>query len=117
MHWNRSFTLLLTFAWLSIIQVYGQDNRDLNDLANLKYYRPANAILPPPNKGDKRVVFIGNSITEFWFSTDSTFSKGKSYINRGISGQTSMQMLIRFRQDVIDLHPKVVVILGGINDI
>ena len=60
---------------------------------------------------------MGNSITEFWFSTDTTFSKGKPYINRGISGQTSLQMLIRFRQDVIDLHPNLVVILAGINDI
>jgi lysophospholipase L1-like esterase len=62
-------------------------------------------------------VFLGNSITEFWFSTDTTFSEGKPYINRGISGQTSLQMLIRFRQDVIDLQPSVVVILAGINDI
>ena len=109
--------MLLTITCLNVVHTFGQDNRDLNDLGNLKYYQPANAILPLPSNGEKRVVFMGNSITEFWFSTDTTFSKGKSYINRGISGQTSMQMLIRFRQDVIDLHPEQVVILAGINDI
>lgn len=117
MNWNQTLSLLLTITLLSAVEGYTQDNRDLNDLGNLKYYQMANARLPSLSAGDKRVVFMGNSITEFWFSTDTTFSKGKPYINRGISGQTSMQMLIRFRQDVIDLHPELVVILGGINDI
>ncbi len=60
---------------------------------------------------------MGNSITEFWGEIDSSFFKGKPYVNRGISGQTTSQMLLRFRQDVIDLNPSVVVILAGINDI
>ncbi len=60
---------------------------------------------------------MGNSITEFWGEIDSSFFKGKPYVNRGISGQTTPQMLLRFRQDVIELKPAVVVILAGINDI
>lgn len=100
-----------------ITNLPGQDNRNEMDWANLTYYQSANATLLPPSAHEKRVVFLGNSITEFWFSTDSTFGDGKPYINRGISGQTSLQMLIRFRQDVIDLKPSVVVILAGINDI
>jgi lysophospholipase L1-like esterase len=60
---------------------------------------------------------MGNSITEFWDKTDKEFFKGKPYINRGISGQTTPQMLLRFRQDVIELKPAVVIILAGINDI
>lgn len=76
-----------------------------------------NAKVAPPAKGENRVVFMGNSITEGWLRTDSAFFAGKPYINRGISGQTTPQMVLRFRQDVIDLHPKVVVILAGTNDI
>ena len=66
---------------------------------------------------EDRVVFMGNSITQNWKTTLQEFFEGKSYINRGISGQTTPQMLIRFRPDVIDLKPKVVIILAGINDI
>ena len=66
---------------------------------------------------EDRVVFMGNSITQNWKTTLPEFFEGKSYINRGISGQTTPQMLIRFRPDVIDLKPKVVIILAGINDI
>ena len=66
---------------------------------------------------EKRVVFMGNSITEGWLGLYPSFFKNKSYINRGISGQTTPQMLVRFRADVIHLHPKVVVILAGTNDI
>jgi lysophospholipase L1-like esterase len=64
-----------------------------------------------------RIILMGNSITESWVTIDSAFFKGKSYINRGISGETTSQMLIRFRSDVIELHPKAVVLLAGINDI
>ena len=71
--------------------------------------------LPPPKPGENRVVFMGDSITEAWHL--DKFFPGKPYINRGISGQTTPQMLVRFRQDVIDLKPKVVVILAGTNDI
>lgn len=116
----KSFYLLTTLSICTMINVpetSGQDNYDLNDWANLTYYQAANAALPPVSANDKRVVFMGNSITEGWIKTDPSFFSGKPYVNRGISGQTTPQMLIRFRQDVIDLQPAVVVLLGGTNDI
>lgn len=88
----------------------------LNDWPNLARYRTEDAALPAPAPGENRVVFMGDSITDAW-GHGSTFFPGKPYINRGISGQTTPQMLIRFRPDVIALQPKVVVILAGINDI
>jgi acyl-CoA thioesterase I len=87
-----------------------------NDWAYLARFREENARLGPPARGDNRVVFMGDSITEGWGPPDRFFA-GKPYVNRGISGQTTPQMLIRFRPDVIDLKPKVVVILAGTNDI
>ncbi|RYY69848.1 MAG: acylhydrolase [Chitinophagaceae bacterium] len=87
------------------------------DWANLAKYSSDNARLGAPKAGEKRVVFMGNSITEGWKLMDSAFFTGRPYIDRGISGQTSPQMLIRFRPDVIALKPAVVVILAGINDI
>src|SRR5437868_5282686 len=87
------------------------------DWANLARFRDANAQLAAPMKNEKRVVFMGNSITEGWQQYFATMFPGKPYINRGISGQTTPQMLVRFRQDVIDLRPRVVVILAGTNDI
>ena len=87
-----------------------------NDWANLQRYRDANASLTRmPN--ENRVVFMGNSITEGWAPMFAELFPGKPYIGRGISGQTTPQMLLRFRQDVIALQPKVVVILAGTNDI
>ena len=86
-----------------------------DDFGELAHYRDANAALKPPAAGENRVVFFGDSITEAWHLDE--YFPGKPYVNRGISGQTTPQMLIRFRQDVIDLHPKVVVILAGTNDI
>jgi acetyl esterase/lipase/lysophospholipase L1-like esterase len=94
-----------------------QMNPPAMDWPNLKKYKEANRKLGAPKTGENRVVFMGNSITEFWKELDSAFWEGKSYIDRGISGQTTPQMLLRFRQDVIDLKPKLVVILAGINDI
>jgi lysophospholipase L1-like esterase len=88
-----------------------------NDWAYLERYRGANAQLAPPAAGETRVVFYGNSITEGWAPLFPTQFPGKRYIGRGISGQTTPQMLVRFRQDVIALQPKVVVILAGTNDI
>ena len=93
------------------------EERLRNDWAWLQKYREANAALPPPAPGENRVVFMGNSITEGWARFFDTQFAGKPYIGRGISGQTTPQMLVRFRQDVIDLQPKVVVILAGVNDI
>jgi lysophospholipase L1-like esterase len=87
------------------------------DWAALHRYAPANAQLAPPAPGENRVVFMGNSITEAWARSFATLFPGKPYIGRGISGQTTPQMLIRFRQDVVALKPNVVVILGGTNDI
>jgi lysophospholipase L1-like esterase len=86
-----------------------------DDFGELARYRAANAALNPPAPGENRVVFFGDSITDIWHLDE--YFPGKPYINRGIGGQTTPQMLIRFRQDVIDLHPKVVVILAGTNDI
>ena len=87
------------------------------DWAGLRRYREANAKLGLPGSGEKRVVFMGNSITDAWVDEDPGFFAGKSYIGRGISGQTTPQMLLRFRADVIALQPAAVVILAGINDI
>jgi acetyl esterase/lipase/lysophospholipase L1-like esterase len=87
------------------------------DWPNLQRYDKQNAAVPPPAPGEKRVVFMGNSITEAWRYVDSGFFISHNYYGRGISGQTTGQMLLRFREDVINLKPQVVVILAGINDI
>lgn len=87
------------------------------DWANLGFYRDANKKLAPPAAGESRVVFYGNSITFLWEKVRPDFFKGKPYVDRGISGQTTPQMLVRFRQDVVNLKPKAVVILAGTNDI
>ncbi|WP_290866440.1 SGNH/GDSL hydrolase family protein [Flavobacterium sp.] len=87
------------------------------DWANLNKYQNQNATLKPVEPKQKRIVFMGDSITEFWSVTSPDFFTGKPYVNRGISGQTTPQMLIRFRPDVIALKPAVVVLLAGINDI
>ncbi len=101
-----------------------QLDRMYNDWGFLAKYRDANNALAAPNASESRVVFMGDSITEGWGAkaTDNSpargeFFPGKPYLNRGISGQTTPQMLVRFRQDVIALKPKVVVVLAGINDI
>jgi lysophospholipase L1-like esterase len=85
------------------------------DFADLHRYRAANAELGARASGERRVIFYGDSITDHW--SISQYFPGRNYINRGISGQTTSQMLVRFRQDVIDLDPDVVVILAGTNDI
>jgi len=87
------------------------------DWANLKRFAEDNKKVGLPKANENRVVFMGNSITEGWSNVDPGFFQGKPYINRGISGQTTPQMVLRFKQDVVDLKPKVVVILAGINDI
>jgi acyl-CoA thioesterase I len=91
------------------------DHDLLVDFGQLEHYKDADAQLPPPAPGENRVVFMGDSITQAW-KLDQSFP-GKPYVNRGISGETTPQMLVRFRQDVIDLKPKAVVILAGTNDI
>ena len=101
------FTLLMIFAIGARAQ----------DWPNIARFDSANQKLQPIVTGKIPVVYMGDSITEFWMNYDSTFFAANNYINRGISGQTTGQMLVRFRQDVINLKPKVVVILAGINDI
>jgi lysophospholipase L1-like esterase len=93
-------------------------NKTLQDWPNLARYHDADAAVKPPAKKEQRVVFMGDSITDLWMQPQfGGFFPGKPYIDRGISGQTTPQMLIRFRPDVIALEPKVVVILAGTNDL
>ena len=88
-----------------------------DDWADLHHYAAKNAALPAPARGDKRVVFLGSSIFERWPVLMPEFFENKNYVDRGVSGQIAPQLLIRFRQDVIDLKPKAVIILAGSNDI
>ncbi len=85
------------------------------DFAQLGRYAAANALLPAPAPAEQRVIFYGDSITDAWKLEQ--YFPGKGYINRGISGQTTPQMLVRFRQDVIDLKPAVLILLAGTNDL
>ena len=102
-----------------LMSIFFMNTEEVNaqDWANLKAFQEVNSKLSPPLPNENRVVFMGNSITIGWKNTLPEFFEGKPYINRGISGQTTPQMLIRFRQDVVELQPKVVVILAGTNDI
>jgi lysophospholipase L1-like esterase len=109
------YYLLISLFFLETITA--QEQGLPMDWANLNHFSHANHSLGDPAPGEKRVVFMGNSITEGWLLQDPSFFQKRPYINRGISGQTTHQMLVRFRQDVIDLKPAVVVILAGTNDI
>ena len=91
--------------------------RLLADWAGLIRYGSENTELPRPKADAPRVVFLGDEVTERWGQGAAKFFPGKPYLNRGIAGQTTPQMLVRFRQDVIKLKPRVVVILAGMNDI
>jgi lysophospholipase L1-like esterase len=95
-----------------------EQSRRLKDWPDLAHYREANAKVAAPAKDEQRVVFMGDSITDMWVQPRfGAFFPGKPYIGRGIGGQTTPQMLLRFRADVIALQPQVVVILAGTNDI
>jgi lysophospholipase L1-like esterase len=107
-------TLSVAFAAHSGAQAADQLRTDWGNLAR---YRAANDSIGAPKPGEQRVVFMGNSITEAWAPLFGEQFAGKPYVGRGISGQTTPQMLVRFRQDVVALRPAVVVILGGTNDI
>lgn len=107
--------LLVLFFVGVFFQGYTQNSSE--EWADLKRFQEENKKLMPPKSTENRIVFMGNSITIGWSISDPSFFEGKPYINRGISGQTTPQMLVRFRQDVIDLKPSVVVILAGTNDI
>jgi len=106
-------------APISQAQRMRQMQAQLEDWPDLARYRAQNEALPPVASGEKRVVFFGDSITDGWGRSPTTgaFFPGKPYVNRGISGQTTPQMLVRFQQDVVHLHPAAVVILAGTNDI
>jgi lysophospholipase L1-like esterase len=116
------FAFMLIIFGMSFVQAQHtksdpEEDRLRNDWANLARYRDDNAKVGLPAQGEKRVVFMGNSITEGWGTIMPDFFTGKPFINRGISGQTTPQMVIRFHPDVVNLKPSVVVILAGINDI
>jgi lysophospholipase L1-like esterase len=100
-----------------ILSIFMGGKAQAQDWPNLNKYQNENANLAPSAVEQKRIVFMGDSITEFWSVINPEYLAGKPYVNRGISGQTTPQMLIRFRADVIALKPSVVVILAGINDI
>lgn len=104
--------LFLALALL-VVTTGAAQNRDW---ANFKRYEKANKELPAPAKKEKRVVFMGNSITEGWVSNRPEFFKENNYIGRGISGQSSYQFVVRFREDVLNLKPALVIINAGTND-
>jgi lysophospholipase L1-like esterase len=93
------------------------DHKLLNDWGGLIHYGSDNSEVKKPAANEDRVVFLGDDITELWGKGNAAFFPGKPFLNRGIAGQTSAQMLVRFRQDVIGLKPKVVVISAGTNDL
>ena len=101
----------LMLSFLITISSFAQD------WPNFKEFKEANIELSSLINDEKRVVFMGNSITIGWLQTNPNFFEGKPYVNRGISGQTTPQMLVRFRADVIDIQAAAVVILAGTNDI
>ena len=104
----------ITIFFILLLRLSVAYSQDWPELSN---YSEDNKKYAQSSENEDRVVFMGNSITQNWSTILPEFFEGKSYINRGISGQTTPQMLIRFRPDVIDLNPKVVLILAGINDI
>jgi len=116
--WRAARAAAVTALFASITApLSGQSDRLRDDWASLTRYRDANTAVGPPLPGEHRVVFYGNSITDAWARHFDAMFPGKPYVGRGISGQTTPQMLVRFRQDVIALEPAVVVILAGTNDI
>ena len=108
--------VILIMSFFSFFGLFSQA-QEFNKLINLDRYAEANAELPAPAKGEKRVVFIGNSITDGWPNAHPDFFKSNNYVGRGISGQTSPQLLSRFRQDVINIKPVAVLINIGTNDV
>ncbi|MGC4039954.1 MAG: SGNH/GDSL hydrolase family protein [Flavobacterium sp.] len=109
--------VIAAFFLLMLQLVYSQNDKAKSDWPNLQKYAEENKTLMDKQPNTKRVVLMGDSITEFWKPTDAAFFSQTGYIDRGISGQTTPQMLLRFRQDVIDIKADAVVILAGINDI
>ena len=119
MRYNKILLILFLFSIAmsnNAQDIYIQGGGTLTDWAHLKKYEQSNSELKKINDPD-RVVFMGNSITEGWSNFDKDFFINNPFVNRGIGGQTTPQMLIRFKPDVVNLNPKAVVILAGINDI
>ena len=112
---NLKYIILSVFLLQFITQDINAQN--WSEFANTGYYAKANLELKLHSKTENRVVLMGNSITEGWVFMRPEFFENRDYINRGIGGQTTPQMLLRFRPDVVDLNPKVVLILAGTNDI
>ena len=102
---------------LIILLISFCQNSNAQDWPDLNRFRKQNKSIGLAAEGEHRIVFMGNSITEGWPNADPEYFENPNYINRGIGGQTTPQMLLRFRADVIDLQPKVVIILAGTNDI
>jgi acyl-CoA thioesterase I len=122
MRWQLRLTLLLGLSACAIGTLASQPARaesaiDWHAFAGTMRYHAADAALPPPAPARPRIVFLGDSITDAWPHASASPTRHLEYINRGISGQTTPQMLLRFRADVLDLKPAVVVILAGTNDI
>jgi acyl-CoA thioesterase I len=120
---RTTLTCFLLLSWSATAQTGNPASQNeytrhlLIDWAGLTRYGSENTEIRPPKPGEDRVVFLGDQITEQWGAGDGRFFPGKPYLNRGIRNQTTPQMLVRFRQDVISLKPKVVVILAGTNDV
>lgn len=109
--------LRITFSIVLLLSMNVIFKATAQDWANLNHFKEENTEVCLPKTNEDRIVFMGNSITQGWKEKVPTFFDNPNYINRGIGGQTTPQMLVRFRQDVIKLYPKVVVILAGTNDI
>ena len=119
MKYDKKLLILFLFSIImsnNAQDIYIQGGGTLTDWAHLKKYEQSNSELKKINEPD-RIVFMGNSITEGWSFLDKDFFKNNPFVNRGIGGQTTPQMLIRFKPDVVNLNPKAVVIMAGINDI
>lgn len=112
---KRFLHYLASIIFMFTLPLFGQKKEQ--DWPNLNEFQADNKELPTPSAKEERIVFMGNSITIGWKIARPTFFSNPAYVNRGISGQTTPQMLVRFRADVVDLNPKVVVILAGTNDI
>ena len=114
---NFVFLSVLFIANMNESNAQARINDNWSDWANFKKYAEQNKGVPAPKKGERRVVFLGNSIFEGWLRLRPDFFEGKPYYDRGISGQTTPQMLLRFYEDVLALQPEVLVLKAGINDI
>jgi len=105
----------ISFIFILLLGMFTVEVSRAQDWANLERFKKDNSALHMPKEDEKRIVFMGNSITEGWPQHHPEFFTDSTYVNRGISGQTTPQMLLRFRQDVIQLKPAAVVILAGLS--